>query len=247
MKKNRSEKVAKKAEKKGAKKRTPYRPWKKVDFWIGCFLYALTLPIFTDVFGLWSTMNDMGYGTFRYTDQAYLDLEQAINACLTPNYGVDSIALKKEYNVEEFYNSIKGNKVLIDATKRDGFFAATVTVELDENYCVKENGVERNYNSTGDYVRDVKKHLSMYSMLYGYVAWFVVGVIGYAIISIVTFLVNLCTNKKDKNGENKAIEKQNSENIGNETNAELPTTSDEGIAESQTDKAEAPDAAETTE
>lgn len=247
MKESRSERVAKKAQKKGAKKREPYRPWKKRGFWIGCFLYALTLPLFTNVLGLWRTINDMGYGTFRYTDQAYVDLQQAIDACLTPDYGVDSIALKRDYNVEEFVNSIKGNKVLIDATKRDGFFAATVTVELDETYHVKENGVERNYNSTSDYVRDVKKHLSMDSTPYGYIVWLVVGVIGYAIISIVTFLVNLCINKNGNNGEKKISEEQNSENMGEVPIVEFPPVNNEEATETLTDEVKAPDGEKATE
>lgn len=215
MKKNRSERVTKRAERKATKKREPYRPWKKRAFWIGCFLYALTLPLFTNVFGLWSIMNEMGYGTFRYTDQTYLELEQAIDACLTPDYGLDVIKLRRDYNVLDCSNSIVNGKVLIVAMKKDGFFTATVTVELDETYHVKENGVTRNYNSVSTYAQDVKKHLSIYSTLYGIAAWFIVGIIGCIMICIWDFLWK--TSNSQENGGN----------VASETIAELPAGKDE--------------------
>ncbi len=242
MKESRSERVAKKAQKKGAKKREPYRPWKKVGFWIGCFLYALTLPVFTNCFCLWDTIDNMGDGTFRYTDQAYLDLIQSIDACLIPEYGVDSVALRENYNVEDFNNSIKGDKVLINATKADGFFEATVTIELDEKYHVKEDGVKKNYKSIKYYVRDVKIHLSKYSTLYGYGVWLVVGVVLYVVVSVINFIVEKVNKTKEENDEN----------VGNKVPEELPEGSSEENAKKEAEEAKeaeevkAPDAEKAT-
>lgn len=92
----------------------------------------------------------IGDGAYKYSNETYEHIENAIATCAIPGVGLDALPLQKE--VTKFVVSYENGNTELVCSIRDGYFNAVVTATLSEDYVITRSS--RNYNSLDEYMND---------------------------------------------------------------------------------------------
>lgn len=92
----------------------------------------------------------IGDGAYKYSDETYERIENAIATCAIQDVGLDALALQKE--ITRFVASYENGNTQLVCSIRDGYFNAEVTATLSGDYVI--TGSSRNYNSLDEYMND---------------------------------------------------------------------------------------------
>lgn len=91
----------------------------------------------------------IGDGAYKYSNETYEHIENAIATCTIPEVGLDALSLQKE--VTKFVVSYENGNTELVCSIRDGYFNAVVTATLSEDYVIINSS--RNYNSLDEYMK----------------------------------------------------------------------------------------------
>lgn len=148
------------------------------------YWYRASLPFFIAVACIF-TLQQIGYGAYKYSEKAYTDIRTAIDANLTEEYGVDEIQLRKL--VDKTVEIHENGKSWLECTKKDGFFEAIVTVELAENFSVVDT--RRNYDSVKEFAEKFRLYLLIGTIAGGIALW---GIVGLIVRGIFAMFAGIC-------------------------------------------------------
>lgn len=197
---------------------------KTVWFW-----YMPMIVLFFIV-AYWVVTDHIGDGAYSYNEYAYDDLSNAINESIYQLYseegefeaaGIDEVKLSEL--VHGFTRRYEKDGVsTLECTKKDGYFVAAVTVDLDDSYNVV--GTRRNFNSRSEYVEIYRLTVIFYTCILGFCAWFFIGAIGLIILKIIANVCEILEEKKkrhtDENEVSKIEEAENEDSKKSESETE---------------------------
>lgn len=192
----------------------------------GTYLYAMIgLPL-AFVLAFLATMNQFGPGTLCYSDQAYTDISTNMEKCAIENHGFDRDTFRTQ--VDRYVETFDNGKTFLEGTLKYGYFEATVTMEMDENYHVVSDSGIKNYASVDDYARKFVSDLGIHVLGYALVGWFLLGKLGhYALSGFVWILRKI--SEENKNAKPSEPEKTE---ISEETSPEkAPESSEDSTGE----------------
>ncbi len=197
---------------------------KSVWFW-----YMPMVGLFIIVANLLVT-EKIGEGAFSYNEATYEELSYAIEQSIYQVHsedgefeaaGIDEVKLKEL--VDNFTREYEAGGVSsLKCTKKDGYFVAEFTVELDDSYNILET--VKNFNSRGEYVDAYRGTVLFWTCVLGIGTWIFIGLVG--IISLKT-IVSVCKvfGKKSPNDieqtENQKVTESGDENGKEETKLEV--------------------------
>ena len=157
------------------------------------FWYMPMLAVFIIVANVIVT-EYLGDGAFGYTEQAYDDVWDAMEKNVHSEYteegelvaGIDEVKLLQQIDIlTRTFNRDRGVSTL-DCTKKDGYFEATITVDLDESYNIMHTN--RNFDSRAEYAQYYRNTVLFWTIILGVGVWFIIAGIGVLLLKIIVLI-----------------------------------------------------------
>lgn len=193
---------------------------KSIWFWympmVGLFVIVANLLV----------SEKIGDGAFSYNEYTYEELSYAISESIYQVYsedgefeaaGIDEVKLKEL--VDNFTREYEAGGVSsLKCTKKDGYFVATVTAELDDSYNILET--VKNFNSRAEYVATYRKKVIFWTCILGIGAWLAIGGVGILILKTIVAVYEVFGGKSSEDMEESKSSKENENEKATKSEAE---------------------------